>query len=289
MHVTTRPRTRRVFLLAALALLVPLAASAADGRIPIYQSTTISQPGSYYLTQDISGSGNVITIAAHGVTLDLDGHTITATSGDGVSASLWSHLRITNGRIAGGSAGVYVFGGSDIRVDHVTCSGQTTAGIQIQGDSGGAYGGVIESCAVRVPTSTTYSIDLENLTGASVQGSTVYGAMIYVGNCKGVTITGNAVFFSGNDGIRLASASNVDWIDRNTVCDNTGYGIVLYNSTHCSVDRNLMARNGGTTKEGLLFGSGATANVFSYNRLEGNGASGVGGAASNIDGGGNMP
>src|SRR6185295_16428367 len=42
---------------------------------------TISQPGSYYLTANLTvSSGNAITIAASGVTLDLNGFTISSTA-----------------------------------------------------------------------------------------------------------------------------------------------------------------------------------------------------------------
>jgi hypothetical protein len=64
----------------------------------------------------------------------------------------------------------------------------------------------------------------------------------------------------------------------------------LYNSVHNSLDRNLAARNGvSASKEGILFGSGASGNIYSFNRCEGNGAAGIAGTAGNINGGGNIP
>lgn len=57
-----------------------------EARTPISGPTTINQPGSYYLTQNITvASGNAINITAGNVTLDLNGFTIdgstTANSG----------------------------------------------------------------------------------------------------------------------------------------------------------------------------------------------------------------
>src|SRR5437667_6658468 len=95
----------------ALLLLMAVAAQADEGRIPIYGPPgqtlpiTISAPGSYVLTRDISaGTSTAIIIAASNVTLDLNGHTIAGTSsGSGGFRTecgiphTW--VRITNGTI----------------------------------------------------------------------------------------------------------------------------------------------------------------------------------------------
>src|ERR1044071_6605833 len=79
-------------------------------------STIISQPGSYYLTTNITvTSGDAITIATNGVTLDLNGFTIlsTETSPNGTAIVLIGvrDIHISNGFIRGGvtnnGSGVY--------------------------------------------------------------------------------------------------------------------------------------------------------------------------------------
>jgi hypothetical protein len=55
----------------ALAGILPGATPAEEARTPVFWSTVISKPGSYYLAQDITGHG--ITVAASDVTLDLNG------------------------------------------------------------------------------------------------------------------------------------------------------------------------------------------------------------------------
>jgi parallel beta-helix repeat protein len=63
---------------------------------------TITQPGSYYVTTNLSGIVNGITIAADGVTIDLMGFSLANGSGDGISVS-GSHVNIAvrNGTING--------------------------------------------------------------------------------------------------------------------------------------------------------------------------------------------
>jgi parallel beta-helix repeat protein len=279
--------------LVVCALLVSSAAPASDGRIPVYQATTITAPGAYYLTQDISiASGYGITIQAHGVTLDLDGHSLLLSAGcSGVYASGWNHIRITNGKISGGAYGINLYNSTDVQVDHLVCSGQSAIGIHIaQGSSGTPVTATVEACSVNVPSTATHGIDFEYVSGGRIVGNSVSGSMIYLGNTNETMVSDNTVFASGGNGIELVSSSNANWINHNTVADNTGYGIVLYNSVHNSLDRNLAARNGvSASKEGILFGSGASGNIYSFNRCEGNGAAGIAGTAGNINGGGNIP
>ncbi len=88
-----------------------------EARTPISAAPiTISNPGSYYLTTNLSVSGgDAITIAASGVTLDLSGFTITSTApgaaGNGILInSGLRNLAILNGFIQGGvtnNGGVY--------------------------------------------------------------------------------------------------------------------------------------------------------------------------------------
>src|SRR5208282_3722482 len=59
-----------------------LTLSQIEPRAPISSAPfTISQPGSYYLTTNLTVTGgNAITIAANNVTLDLNGFTISSTA-----------------------------------------------------------------------------------------------------------------------------------------------------------------------------------------------------------------
>jgi hypothetical protein len=80
-----------------------------EPRVPISSAPfTITQPGSYYLTTNLTVSGgNAITIATNDVTLDLNGFTISSTTNpaSGIGILLSGSLRnitIQNGFIRGG-------------------------------------------------------------------------------------------------------------------------------------------------------------------------------------------
>ncbi len=179
-----RPPLARFLLLLALAApalaqgpLSPTAAPAPQGktldqiepRTPLAGGTaglTISQPGSYYLTGNITvASGNGITVNADNVSLDLRGFTISsaAASPTGIGISLpngRANVSITNGHVRGArvfSGGAFSGGGFNsgidysspvprsVRVTHVSVSGVGTFGIDLGSDPSS----VITGCTVR--------------------------------------------------------------------------------------------------------------------------------------------
>jgi parallel beta-helix repeat protein len=100
-------------LFAALGMSVSMVA-ADEGRIPVYQSTTITQPGHYVLTENISLTGGgtpstIVTISSGNVTLDLNGKTIHSsfTSGNLIDLSGAQNVTIRNGRLSGGGTGIF--------------------------------------------------------------------------------------------------------------------------------------------------------------------------------------
>jgi len=87
-----------------------------EARRPIYQAQVINQPGHYVLTRDLQVAQlPAISIQTDGVTVDLNGHTIssTATTGDVVAIAppnpcQDAGVRIQNGRIRGGGVGIHL-------------------------------------------------------------------------------------------------------------------------------------------------------------------------------------
>jgi hypothetical protein len=177
----------------------------------------ISQPGSYYLTTNLTvSSGSAITIATNGVTLDLNGYTIrsTANPANGPAIMIGSGLRnlaILNGNIEGGvtySGGLYsgtgfgngiYYSGTPpraVRVSGVSVSGCLNNGIYVgNGDST-----VVESCAVQ--TVGLYGIVatvVKNCTALECGSRAVSGAT--VSDCRGES-TGSG------DGVYATTAQN---------------------------------------------------------------------------------
>jgi len=111
---------------------------AGDGKIPIYQATTIVSSGQYQITRNFSVSGeNGIVIQADDVTIDLGGFTITMTTAHtGISiADGYTGITIRNGKIRGGSEGIkYDTGTSSpisIKIKNLDILGTSTYGIYL--------------------------------------------------------------------------------------------------------------------------------------------------------------
>ena len=193
-----------------------------EARSPISSAPlTITNTGSYYLTTNLTvGSGTAITIATNGVTLDLNGFTITSTaaSATGYGILLNSGLKdiaIMNGHVRGGvtNNGSAVYSGSgfsfgisgatpvNVLVKNVSVSGCLTYGICLGSDSG--YPVVVESCTVR--TVGSYGIQASTIK-SSVATDCGYNAVYgdQVSDCRGES-TGN----------------------------NSGYGIYAYTAQNC--------------------------------------------------------
>src|SRR5262245_40090047 len=102
--------------LGTLALFSTLASAAAatapladEGRIPVFQSTTISSPGHYVVTRDIVATvGVAIAIQADNVVLDLNGHTISEPFAQPVIFVIGTSNDVTilNGKTSGGTVGI---------------------------------------------------------------------------------------------------------------------------------------------------------------------------------------
>lgn len=144
-----------------------------EARTPISGATTISTPGSYYLTGNINvASGNGINITTDNVTLDLNGFTISSTasapSGNGVNINgLRSHVTIRNGNIRGTTtfaAGAFTTGGfasgisntilasANLHVSEVKISGVANSGIDFVLATPDSRN-VVEHCSVSVCSS----------------------------------------------------------------------------------------------------------------------------------------
>ena len=163
---------------------------------------TISQPGSYYLTHNLTVStGDGIDINTNDVTLDLNGFTIssTAASATGKAISLASGLRnitIANGFIQGGvtnngsgvyggggfAYGIYYSGNSPVNVlvSRVSVSGCLVYGILL--DNGDST--VVEACTVRtVGSAGIYASTIKNCSAIDCGGTAIFGDQ--VSDCRG--------------------------------------------------------------------------------------------------------
>jgi len=244
----------------------------------------ITQPGSYYLTGNITGvSGKSgIEIASSRVTIDLMGFTLSGVAGslDGIVATAdYFCLAIHDGIITG-------FGGDGI--DLLTAGTTANSRIERIHARGNSLAGILAGTAAVVRECTASfnggnGIDLDN--AASVAGCTATanggsGFKMLIGssvtNCSakdnaltgfvmgaGSSVTACAAYSNLGAGINAAGGCN---ISGNTVRFNTLDGIV--------VSSGGLVRDNDCTGSGLDAGSGANILATSFdNRIEGNNSS----------------
>ena len=224
-----------------------------EPRVPISSAPfTISQPGSYYLTTNLTVSGgDAITIAANGVTLDLNGFTISSTANpaSGTAVLIGSGLRnitILNGNIQGGVTnsgsdvfsgpgfgyGIYytVFAPQNVRVSGVSVSGCQYDGIYV----GSGASTTVENCVVRTVGSW------------GIVANTIRGCVAL--DCGSTAIQGRQVSESrgesvGTTGLYATTAQNCYGISSSgTGLYAEGTAIACYGDTTTG-PRGLYARN----------------------------------------------
>ncbi|MBL8240169.1 MAG: right-handed parallel beta-helix repeat-containing protein [Bryobacterales bacterium] len=107
----------------ALPLLAACLVAQPSGLRSIASPTTIDQPGAYILTSDIfiPGSAGVgIAVTASDVTLDLNGHTITAPgnlTGAGIRIANAQNVTVRNGNIVNALMGAVVMNSVNVRLE----------------------------------------------------------------------------------------------------------------------------------------------------------------------------
>ena len=203
---------------------------------------TITAPGSYYLTRNLTvASGHGIVIGANGVTLDLEGFTISSTanppSGAGVyfleaSNNLRRNITVQNGHVtssvssngtgAGFETGIGRSGTLPraVRISNITVAGVSRSGIGLgfTGDSSI----VVDRCAIERVGGT--GILASVVTNSSVGGAKTGITANTVSNCR--------VSDCEARGIEARSVANC------TSVGNGSDGIVAHSITNCEASFN---------------------------------------------------
>ena len=196
-----------------------------EARTPIPGGTapfTISQPGSYYLTGNlsISSSTNGITVTASNVTIDLNGFDLagSGTSGAGVYINGGvSNVTIRNGTIRNwGAQGINGLGNSKVRAENLRVFSNSANGILLD------VNGEVLNCVAE----SNVGAGIKGLGNCLVKDSQ---AISTTGtNAPGISLGAAAVVTgcvaSGNSGNGI-TVGNVCKIENCTVLNNTGDGI----------------------------------------------------------------
>ena len=269
--------SRLFFALLAAACLLLLILPAAAASIPVNGTVVITEPGTYVLQADMTGSGALICIdiQSSDVIFDGNGHTISDVN-------------------MGNSTGIQV-SNADLSVSNVTIKNVRLSNFYIGIELQKAQNSTIQGVTM---TGNKLGIYLNSSSANTVSDNTITVSPIgiyLVGASSGNTVSGNTV--SGNResdqdgfGIVLVSVSE-DQVDDNTVNDNTVtgnfYGIFLVSASGNTVSDNtltgnlygifLVSTSGNTFSDNTLTGNfygiylaGASGNTVSDNTLTGN-------------------
>jgi nitrous oxidase accessory protein NosD len=181
----------------------------------------------------------------------------------------------------------------------MSIKGSTTAGIRIWAWSGNPIKAVVEDNTISVNSTAENAIWLDYVTNGVIAGnkasgaagSGAYGYGLYMYHCTYCQVTRNdLVATAGGAGIGLSNSSS-NHIAWNT-CKGYWYGIELMASPDASNNYNSIdwnfAQSTAPAGTGILFATGNSQNVYSYNRTPGSatGISDLG--SSNTNGGGNF-
>jgi len=188
------------------------AANEVEPRIPIDSgSYTITQPGSYYLTENSTGR---ITIQADNVTLDLMGFRIAVSSGDAIDIpnGYGENTLIRNGSLRPGSGG--------LGVDAGYADYSRFENLRVEGNN--AWCGIcaddhclVRNCDVRGCNNRGISVgDNTDVRDCRVVGGTLDGIQAE-SDCR---IVGNIVEDHGDDGIYVTGAGT--YVAENTLRNN---------------------------------------------------------------------
>ncbi len=241
----------------------------------------ITQPGSYYLTGNITGVANKhgVEIASSGVTLDLMGFDLLGVAGslDGISTSEFgmNSIAIRNGSVRGwGDEGIDIQSyaplstsvadirannnaGHGIAVNSGTTVTRCSADSNVQNGINAGFGAVITQCAVsRNGFNGISAGTAATVTSCTAINNTING----ISSSQGCTIIGCASYENEGSGILT---SNGTTIVNCTARSNTLDGIAVVN--YCVVLANTCSSNGARTGDGANIWASSTDN-----RIEGN-------------------
>ena len=221
---------------------------------------TISEPGSYYVTGNLSSTGHGIIIQSSGVTVDLMGFSLI---GDGVGGDFGIHVAgstnavidkvvIRGGTISGFYRGLYYEHANNSRIERCLVSGNNSQGVYLLGQYGQCNWNTIADCTI-----TENSEGGVRLSGSSGQcnGNTIADCTIsgngevgvYLqgggsgGQCEGNTIYGNTISRNTLTGVYLEYADG-NRVEANNISGTTGEFMANGIRTYATVD-NLILKN----------------------------------------------
>jgi hypothetical protein len=193
---------------------------------------TITAPGSYILTKDLTSPGTCITISANTVVIDLHGHTITGdgtgqgiTDGSGPGVVPGYIVMIGNGTIQNFETGIYMT--SNVTVTDIIAQNNVSDGIVLST----GRDGIGEPGLPAFHSTVVYSRARGNGRDGIIIGGTVFASDASRNGGNGINATGPVISSTGNEnGLDGIAAGGEGVVISSEAVGNGQYGIDITNS-----------------------------------------------------------
>jgi parallel beta-helix repeat protein len=263
---TMRKRT----IIAATAGAVLLAGLLATAGTAVTRSSRVTVTCGQVLTTSVKLASNLVgcsasglVVGANGITVDLDGHTVSGTNAaksEGIANDGHANVKIVNGTVSGFSAyGVALRHAPRSTVRKLTIrrigagtkKGVAAAGILVDHSPGSA---VVQSVVTNhVHAYQSDGIDVLSSSGVRVQGSRLaqnaWNGLVLIQSPRS-TVVANRLDANANNGMEANVGSDSILVSGNRAAGNRAWGIVVGAVRKARVVRNTVSAN---RREGLFF------------------------------------
>jgi parallel beta-helix repeat protein len=260
-------RTRRIITSTIAGLLVAGSIAAAGSALTNARRAVVTcgqtLTASVKLTSDLVGCpGTGLVVGAGGITVDLNGHTISGTNAaksEGVAVDGHANVRVANGTVRGFRLnGIALRHASRSSVGNLTIreigagtkEGEAAAGILVDHSPGST---VVESVVTNhVHAYQSDGVDVLFSSGVRIQqnrlAQNAWNGLVVVKSPRS-SVVGNRLDDNGNNGMEANGASDFVLVSNNHAGGNRNWGLVVGALRQARVLRNTVATNG---KDGLL-------------------------------------
>jgi len=155
---------------------------------PVPENKTISEPGTYILKENLSCTGDCITINASNVILNAAGKTISGNgTGNGITINGASNVSVSNAQVTNFSRGFNVVNSPNISLSNNIAKYNTVRGFYFTNSTGASFNNNASCCSgqhdIYCEQSLTY------LTGTGNVGNAVYQCYATTSGCAQAGIT----------------------------------------------------------------------------------------------------
>jgi parallel beta-helix repeat protein len=208
--------------------------------------TTITEPGCYYVTKNITGAGTeVILIKADRVSIDLNGHTLTLPGTSGAVIRVepgFTGISVRNGTLSGSrrafTQDAHATKRSRVRLEHLTIQDYAHAGVHISGAD------QVDLLDNRIVSTMNHGVMINPGGGVEFTGHFLRNTLrcansnfLLLSGIRGAVVRGNELYGEGDQvGIGVYGHANI--VEGNTVSlchgpgiDVNGTGNLIANNT----------------------------------------------------------